>query len=160
MNDFEWTIKLAFEQAAIAYGAVNSGVAVDLEKVKRLSRESSEASAREESSRLEVPPSTTSLVSSGLPAARSRLATFDEGPLGLGVRYDSEVGTVVISSVDEGSQASTQGLQVGDVLLEINDAPTRGQSKSAVVEMLRVARLRSRPLQMRISRRESHGSRI
>ena len=42
-------------------------------------------------------------------------------------------------------------VQVGDVLIEVNGASTRGLPKSTVVEMLSAA---SRPFQMRISRRD------
>ena len=44
------------------------------------------------------------------------LVTFDEGQIGCSIKDDPVAGTVVIASVNEGSQASAQGLQVVDAL--------------------------------------------
>ena len=49
------------------------------------------------------------------------LVTFGDGPQGCGIKDDPVAGTVVIASVKEGSQASAQGLQVGDILLDRSD---------------------------------------
>ena len=59
---------------------------------------------------------------------------------------------MVVSSVDAGSQASEQGVHVGDVVVEVNSQPTAGKDKAGVMAMVKVA---GRPLTMRLSGRAS-----
>ena len=154
MNEFEWTIKMAFEQAAIAQGAHMSGVTIDPQKLHKGAKDGGATRPADGQGRYlsainvdhascELPP-TAGIMSTIV--THSRVVTFDAGALGFDVSYDSAAGSVIISSVQEGSQASMQSVQVGDVLLEVDGAPMRGLSKARVLEMVH----ESGPFVMRI----------
>ena len=76
----------------------------------------------------------------------AKLATFHDGPLGLGLRFEPQVSGVVISSVDDGSQAAEAGVVVGDIVIGVEGAPTRNRPKETVLMMIKAA---SRPFEMR-----------
>ena len=77
----------------------------------------------------------------------AKLATFHDGPLGLGLRFEPQVSGVVISSVDDGSQAAEAGVVVGDIVIGVDGAPTRNRPKETVLMMIKAA---SRPFEMRL----------
>ena len=77
-----------------------------------------------------------------------RLATFSDGPLGMGISYNStdhKVAKLVVSSVDDDSQALAQGVQVGEVLLHVAGVPIDGKTKAEVLAMIAAE---SRPLSL------------
>ena len=145
MNDFEWTIQMAFEQAVSAQGATK-GLAVYMKKVRAASlAKKSEAKKKSSIGSPEQPPSLGHEESELLKNAK--LATFHDGPLGLKLRYERQVSSVVISSVDEGSQAAEAGVVVGDIVIGVDGAPTRNRPKETVLMMIKAA---SRPFEMRL----------
>ena len=77
----------------------------------------------------------------------AKLATFHDGPLGLGLRFEPQVSGVVISSVEDGSQAAEAGVVVGDIVIGVEGAPTRNRDKATVLMMIKAA---SRPFEMRL----------
>ena len=79
--------------------------------------------------------------------AKILTATFQEGSkLGLKLTFPAS-GLVLVSSVDEGSQAEEQGVPVGSSLLEIGDQVLRGMGKDEVLTIIETA---PRPVTMRI----------
>ena len=74
-----------------------------------------------------------------------QLLTISAGPLGIGLKCKQGGGPVVVSSVDPGSAAATQGVRVGGVVLAINGVPTGQKDKKGVVEMIKAA---ARPLEI------------
>lgn len=78
------------------------------------------------------------------------LATFDAGPLGLGISCSCD--GVIVSSVDNESAASAQSVRVGDVVIAVSGQSTRGLSKD---EVLRTVVAASRPLTLLLARPES-----
>ena len=68
-------------------------------------------------------------------------ATFEAGPLGIGLMQYGEA--VAVGCVDSGSAAEAQGVRLGSILVEVSGATTKGKGKQEVIAM--VARA-SRPI--------------
>ena len=84
---------------------------------------------------------------------KTYLATFDESPQGLGFDLVTARGDPVfqaaVSSVAEGSLAAGQKMQVGDLVVKVNDDPVDGLTKDQVIELLSNA---GRPLRVLLRR--------
>ena len=69
----------------------------------------------------------------------------------MGIAYnakDARVAKLAVSSVDEGSQAATRGVQVGDVLVDVGGVSVAGKDKAQVLAMISAA---SRPVTLRLT---------
>ena len=65
-------------------------------------------------------------------------ATFEAGPLGMGLRnVIDHPGTIMVTSVDAGTQAAAQGVPVGAIVSELNGESVRGLKKSDFLDKLR-----------------------
>ena len=89
------------------------------------------------------------------------LVSIEAGPLGIHFvaaaatdLWDSRESFVVVSSVDDDSDAENQGVRVGYVLLEINGEPLAGMDVAAVMKIIKAAR-RPLVLKLRSSTNES-----
>ena len=74
-----------------------------------------------------------------------RFVVESAGRLGIGLVARVSDGTVVISSVDEGTAAAEQGVRKGAVVREVNGASCAGLDKAAVMGMIKAA---GRPLEI------------
>jgi len=79
--------------------------------------------------------------------SQSLLATFAAGPLGLGLSNRSD-GTVVVTSVGDGSAAEAQGVRVNSAVLEVSGESTSGLDKEGILAMIRSA---ARPLTLKLA---------
>ena len=65
-------------------------------------------------------------------SARTVAVTFGPGPLGMGVGQRGDV--VKVTSVDDGSQASAEGVVVGSVIIQVAGESVKGLRKREVLE--------------------------
>ena len=65
------------------------------------------------------------------------LATFGPGPLGFTIAKHGEVGRV--ADVNGGSQASAQGVEPGDVILEVDGCSIEGLDQTEVLNAIKQA---------------------
>ena len=73
-----------------------------------------------------------------------QIANFEAGPLGIGLMQHGDA--VEVGSVDSGSAAKAQGVQIGCIVLEVGGASAKGKNKQEVIAMVAAA---SRPLKVK-----------
>ena len=85
-----------------------------------------------------------------VPAGAILAATFESGPLGLGLSDKQDA--VVVTSIAPGGLAANLGLTVGLVVVSVNNIPATGIGKSSVLAMLTQAGF---PVTVRFRKNES-----
>ena len=89
-----------------------------------------------------VYPSRPVYVAKAVEASKAtHVATFDEGPLGMGIStarsaIDPTITKLVVSSVADKSQAMAQGVKMGDILLDVAGKSIAGMDKAQVLAMI------------------------